>query len=105
MPMKNKYPPGKYPQGMSYTQWRRTPWRVKHRLVGVALNNMFGYWRSCADARCRRARCCQDYECYWRRLQKLSSFDEQMRVRDAAAPVAKLLRIGSTRGSEGRPLF
>jgi hypothetical protein len=95
---------GKYPQGMTYTQWRRTPWRAKHRLVGAAINDRFGYWRSCAAARCRRARSCQDYECDWRRLQKLS-FAEQMRVRDAAAPMAKLLYIGSTLGSEGRPLF
>jgi hypothetical protein len=95
---------GKYPQGMSYTQWRRTPWRVKHRLVGVAINDQFGYWRVCADARCRRARSCQDYQCYWRRLQKLP-FKEQLQVRDAAAPMAELLRIGSTKGAEGRPLF
>jgi hypothetical protein len=95
---------GKYPRGMSYTQWRRTPWRVKHRLVGEAINDRFGYWRACADVRCRRARSCQDYQCYWRRLQKLS-FKEQLRVRDAAAPLAALLRIGSTQGAEGRPLF
>jgi len=95
---------GKYPQGMTYTQWRRTPWRVKYRLVGVVLNNSFSYWRDCADRRCRRARGCQDYQCYWRRLNKLP-FDEQMRVRKAAAPVADLLLIGSTWGSEGRPLF
>ena len=94
----------KYPQGMTYTQWRRTPWRTKHRLVGVAINNRFGYWRSCADARCRRARGCQDYACYWRRLTGLP-FAEQMRVREAAAPMAKLLSIGSTRGAEGKPLF
>ncbi len=95
---------GKYPQGMTRTQWRRTPWRRKHCLVAVALNDRFGYWRSCADARCRRARNCQDYQCYWRRLQTLP-FAEQMRVRDAAKPIAKLLWIGCTRGSEGRPLF
>jgi hypothetical protein len=95
---------GKYPQRMNYTQWRRTPWRIKHRLVGLAINNQFGYWRTCADARCRRARGCQDYQCYWQRLKKLP-FDEQMRVRMAAKPMATLLAIGSARGSEGRPIY
>ena len=94
----------KYPQGMSYTKWRRAPWRIKHRLVGVAINNRFGYWRTCADARSRRARSCQDYACYWRRPQQLP-FAEQMCVREAAAPMAKLLSIGSTRGAEGQKLF
>lgn len=97
--MKNKYP-----QGMTYTQWRRTPFRVRHRLVGRAINDRFGYWRSCADARCRRARACQDYTCYWRRLQD-KPFDEQMRIRTAAAPLAKILWIGCNKGSEGRPLY
>jgi hypothetical protein len=32
-------------------------------------------------------------------------FNEQMRIRDAAAPMAKLLCIGSTKGADGRPLF
>jgi hypothetical protein len=32
-------------------------------------------------------------------------FDEQMRVRAAAAPLAKILWIGSRKGSEGRPLY
>jgi hypothetical protein len=89
---------------MTFTQWRRTPYRVKHRLVGLALNDRFGYWRSCPDRRCRRARRCQDYQCYWRRLQPLP-FEEQMRVRGAAKPLAKLLYIGSSQGAEGRPLY
>jgi hypothetical protein len=32
-------------------------------------------------------------------------FEEQMRVREAAGPLKKLLRIGSSRGAEGRPLY
>jgi hypothetical protein len=32
-------------------------------------------------------------------------FDEQMRVRAAAGPLAKILRIGSSKGSEGRPVY
>jgi hypothetical protein len=90
----------KYPQSMTFTQWRRTPVRAKHRLVGLMLNDRFGYWRSCADARCRRARHCQDHQCYWRRLQALPD-KERSRIRDAAAPVAKLLWIGSSKGAEG----
>jgi hypothetical protein len=61
-------------------------------------------WRSCADRRCRRARFCQDHECYWRRLEQVS-YDEQMRLREAAAPLARLLWIGCIKGSEGRPRF
>ena len=97
--MKNKHP-----QGMTYTQWRRTPFRVRHRLVGLTINNRLRYWRSCADARCRRARGCQGYECYWRRLYEMT-FDEQMRVRAAPEPLAKILWIGCSKGSEGRPRY
>jgi len=92
----------RYPGGMTLTQWRRTPFRVKHRLVGIAINNHFGYWRDCRDARCRRARSCRDHECYWRRLAALPSFDDQMRVRKKAGPWKELLWIGSALGSEGR---
>jgi hypothetical protein len=90
---------GKYPRGMTYTQWRRTPYRTKHAIVGVALNDLFGHWRSCPDHRCRRARRCRDYRCYWRRLSKLPH-EEQMRLRTRAEPLAKLLSIGSGQGSE-----
>ena len=91
----------KYPGRMTLTQWRRTPYRVKHRLLGLALNNHFGYWRDCKDARCRRARSCQDFTCYWRRLNALPTLDDQSRVRRAAQPWEKLLSIGSIKGFEG----
>jgi hypothetical protein len=48
--MKNKYP-----SGMSYTEWKRTPFRVRHWLVGRAINNALRYWQTCANARCGRA--------------------------------------------------
>ena len=96
--------PAKYPQNMTFTQWRRTPFRTRHRLMGLMINNHFRYWKSCADARCRRARSCQDYLCYWRRLEKMP-FDDAQRVRGVAAPLAKLLWIGCTKGSEGRLRF
>jgi hypothetical protein len=96
--------PTKYPGRMRLTQWRRTPFRTRHRLLALAINDALGHWRSCADRRCRRARACQDHECYWRRLEQMT-YDEQMRVREATAPLAKLLWIGCTKGSEGRPRF
>jgi len=94
----------KYPNGMRLMQWRRTPFRIRHRLLAFAINNALGHWRSCADRRCRRARGCQDHECYWRRLEQMT-YEEQMRMREAAAPLAKLLWIGCIKGSEGRPRF
>jgi hypothetical protein len=96
--------PTKYPNGMRLTQWRRTPFRKRHRLLAFAINNALGHWRSCADRRCRRARGCQDHACYWRRLEQMT-YEEQMRMREAAAPLAKLLWIGCIKGSEGRPRF
>ena len=73
--------PKKFPGRKTYTQWKRTPWRQKHRLLGLTLNTwVFRSWRDCADARCHRARKCQDHECYWRRLAKLPH-DEQSKVR------------------------
>jgi hypothetical protein len=95
----------KYPGRMTLTQWRRTPFRKKHRLVGIALNNHLRYWRDCADARCRRARSCQDFECYWRRMAKLPTDDAKVKMRSLAAPWTKLLWIGSAKGSEGRMLY
>jgi hypothetical protein len=97
--------PTKYPNGMRSMQWRRTPFRVRHRPLAFAINNALGHWRSCADRRCRRARGCQDHECYWRRLEQMTYEEQQMRMREAAAPLAKLLWIGCIKGSEGRPRF
>jgi hypothetical protein len=89
---------------MTFTEWRRTPYAIKHRLVGIAINGQFGYWRRCADRRCRRARQCQDYMCYWRRLDKLP-VDDRSRVRKAAEPLTKLLWPGSSKGMQRLPLF
>jgi hypothetical protein len=103
--MRKNLMPKKYPGRMTLTQWQRTPFRLKHRLVGLAINNHFGFWRDCKHARCRRARSCQDYECFWRRMATLPSLDDQLRVRDKLGPWRKLLWIGSTRGSEGMRLY
>jgi hypothetical protein len=43
--------PTKYPNGMRSMQWRRTPFRVRHRPLAFAINNALGHWRSCADRR------------------------------------------------------
>lgn len=98
--------PKKFPGRMTYTQWKRTPFRQKHRLLGITLNTrVFRYWRDCDDARCRRARSCQDHECYWRRLAKLPTTDEVSRVRTRAEPWTELLWHGSNKGSEGRKRY
>ena len=31
-------PSTKYPNGMRSTQWRRTPFRIRHRLLAFAIN-------------------------------------------------------------------
>jgi hypothetical protein len=95
---------GKYPGGMSLKRWSRLPYRLKHKLVGIALNDRFGHWRDCGDRRCRRARTCQDYECYWRRKRRLPE-EEQSRMRKAAEPLAELLWIGVKKDSEGLWLY
>jgi hypothetical protein len=65
---------------------------------------MLRYWQSCMNANCRRARACQNFACYWRRLQELS-FEDAAQVRKRVEPLAKLLSIGCTKGAEGRPLY
>ncbi len=98
--------PKKFSGRMTYTQWRRTPFRKKHRLLELTLNTrVFRYWRDCDDARCRRARSCQDHECYWRRLSKLPTTDAVSRVRTRAESWTWLLLEGSSKGSEGRMLY
>jgi len=94
----------RYPQNMTFTEWRRTPLRTRHRLLGLMVNDYLRHWHTCADARCRRARSCQDYQCYWRRLQKMP-FEEGQRLREAVKPLAKLLWIGCTMGAEGRQRY
>ena len=90
--------PKKFPGRMTYTQWKRTPFRQKHRILGITLNTrVFRYWRDCDDARCRRARSCQDHECYWRRLRKLPTRGgvagaQESRVLDVAVVGGQLQR-------------
>jgi hypothetical protein len=95
----------KYPQGMTFTQWRDTPYRIKHRLVGLALNDLFRYRQTCSDRRCRRARLCQDYTCYWRRWHALKTSDEVLAMRGRAQPLAKLLEIGPSGNTQHLPLY
>jgi hypothetical protein len=95
----------KYPQGMTYTQWRDTPYRIKHRLIGLAINDQFGFWKTCADRRCRRARLCQDYQCYWRRWHALKTSDDVLAMRSRAQPLAKLLNIGPSKNTRNLWLY
>jgi hypothetical protein len=71
----------------------------------LALNDQFRYWQSCSDRRCRRARICQDYKCYWRRWHALKTPDEVLTMRTRARPLAKLLEIGPSRNTEHLPLY
>jgi hypothetical protein len=94
----------RYPLRMTYTQWRRTPYRQKYWMVGLALCDLLGHWRSCSDNRCRRARRCQNYRCYWKRRNQMSEA-ERRKADGLAKSLKEMLRIGSTRGSEGLWLY
>ena len=93
----------KFPGRMTYTQWLRTPFRKKHRLLGLWLNTkVFRYWRDCDDVRCRRARCLPGSRMLLAAAAKLPNTDEVSRVRKKAKSWTWLLWEGSTKGSEGR---
>ena len=95
----------KYPRRMTFSQWRRVPYREKHGLIAQAQCDLLGYWRDCAKVRCRRdRRCLFPDPCYWDRKQAMSTAD--WAAADALCkPLRALMRIGSTRGSEGLWLF
>ncbi len=95
----------KYPQRLTFSQWRRVPYRQKHWLIARAQCDLLDYWRDCAKARCRRARRCMIPDpCYWDRKQAMSKAD--WATADAACkPLRELMRIGSRKGSEGLWLF
>jgi hypothetical protein len=95
----------KYPRRMTFSQWRRVPYRQKHWLIAQAQCNLLGYWRDCAKARCRRVRrCLVPDSCYWDRKQAMSKAD-WVTADAACKPLRELMRIGSRRGSEGLWLF
>jgi hypothetical protein len=95
----------KYPRRMTFTQWRRLPYRQKHWLVAQAQCDLLGYWRDCANLRCRRHRRCQSpHPCYWDRKSKLTAA-ELTTLNKLCQPLRDLTKIASTRGSEGLWLF
>ena len=95
----------KYPYRMTFTQWRRLPYRRKHWLIAQAQCDLLGYWRDCAKARCRRVRQCQfPQPCYWGRKQATPPA-EWVKADARCKPLRELMRIGSTKGSEGLWLF
>ena len=66
----------KYPRRMTFSQWRRVPYREKHGLIAQAQCDLLGYWRDCAKVRCRRdRRCLFPDPCYWDRKQAMSKAD------------------------------
>jgi hypothetical protein len=95
----------KYPRRMTFTQWRRVPYRKKHALIAQALSDLLGYWRTCKNNRCRRTQgCLLLHPCYWERKDKMS--DAERAQADAACrPLRELMNIGSFQGSEGLWLF
>jgi hypothetical protein len=95
----------KFPRRMTFTQWRRTPYRRKHWLIAQAQCDLLGYWRECADPRCRRAQQCKSpHPCYWDHKEKLSDA-QRARADTLCKPLRALMQFGSTRGAEGLWLF
>jgi hypothetical protein len=95
----------RFPRRMTFTQWRRVPYRQKHWLIAQAQCDLLGYWRGCADRRCRRKRHCRSpHPCYWDHKAEMS--DAQRAHADAVCkPLRDLMDIGSSRGAEGLWLF
>ena len=94
-----------YPRRMTFTQWRRFPYRRKHWLIAQAQCDLLGYWHDCQKLRCRRApKVPFPHPCYWNRKQKMSDA-ERARADALCEPLRELMSIGSSKGSEGLWLF
>jgi hypothetical protein len=82
----------RFPLRMTRKQWSMLPYAERHAYVAQAQCNLLAYWRDCANARCRRARCCL--------------FPHPWAKADAVCrPLRALLSIGTLKGSEGLWLF
>ena len=87
---------GKYPGGMTYTQWRRLPYKERHAWVTRAECDLLGYWATCKKhKRCRRDRTCRGYvfDCYYKRRETMSPA-EIARDDTKCAPLHAMLKIG-----------
>jgi len=95
----------RFPRRLTFTQWRRLPFRVRHAYLAEAQCNLLGYWRDCAAARCRRARrCLTPLDCYWERKNAMSA-EDWAKAEAVCRPLQELLHIGSCQGAEGLWLF
>jgi hypothetical protein len=91
----------KYPLRMTFSQWRRVPYRRKHWLIAQAQCDLLGYWHDCANARCRRAgQCLSPQPCYWDRKAKMPEA-EWAQADAVCRPLRVLMKIGSKKGAEG----
>ena len=95
----------RFPLRMTRKHWSMLPYAQRHAFVAQAQCNLLAYWRDCANARCRRARCClSPHPCYWDRKQAMTP--AEWAAADAVCrPLRALLSIGSLKGSEGLWLF
>jgi hypothetical protein len=95
----------RFPLRMTFTQWRRLPYRYRHAYLAQAQCTLLGYWRDCAKRRCRRAqRCLFPDPCYWDRKSAMPAA-EWAKADAACRPLRELLNIGSMKRSEGLWLF
>ena len=94
-------PDWRFPRRMTFKQWSMQPYRERHDDLARAQCALLGFWRDCANARCRRARkCLVPYPCYWNRKQAVTP-GEWARAEAACRPLRALLSLGSLKGSEG----
>jgi hypothetical protein len=98
-------PEWRFPRRMTFKQWSLLPYRERHAYLAQAQCTLLEYWRDCANARCRRARCCLvPQPCYWERKRAIPPAD-WARAEAACRPLRALLSLGSLKGSEGLWLF
>src|SRR5262249_50194772 len=98
-------PEWRFPRRMTLKQWSMLSYRERHAYLAQAQCMLLGYWRDCANARCRRVhRCLVPYPCYWERKQAMPP-PEWARAEAACRPLRALLSLGSLKGSEGLSLF
>jgi hypothetical protein len=92
-------PDWRFPRRMTFKQWSMQPYRERHDDLARAQCTLLGFWRDCANARCRRARkCLVPYPCYWNRKQAMTPA-QWARAEAACRPLRALLSLGSLKGS------
>src|ERR1700683_337471 len=95
----------RFPRRFTCTQWSMLPYAQRHAYLAQAQCNLLGYWRDCANARCRRARrCLHPHPCYWDRKAAMSR-EDWAKADALCRPLRELLSVGSLKGSEGLWLF